>query len=301
MNADGIGSPFHAGEREAQKRAGVQSAGGAIRDFMPDQHRAFFGLLPFLPIATTDQDGWPVATVLTGPTGFLSSPDPKTLRIASLPAASDPAGPHFVPGAPVGILGIDLGTRRRNRANGAIASRDADGLVTSVHQSFGNCPQYIRVREVQPASSSPMGPEFLDGLDEPARTAMSLADTFFVATSTGSTAGLIADVDISLRGGPTGFVRVDGNTLTIPDYRGNRYFNTLGNILLDPRVALLFLDFDTGDLLHVQGKAEVLWDCAGALGYESAERLWKVHVARAWRRRGALPLRWTGPAEEAGA
>jgi predicted pyridoxine 5'-phosphate oxidase superfamily flavin-nucleotide-binding protein len=292
MNADGIGSPFHAGEREAQKRAGVQSAGGAIRDFMPDQHRTFFGLLPFLPITTTDQDGWPVATILTGSRGFISSPDPRTLCVGSLPVASDPASPHLIPGNPVGILGIDLGTRRRNRANGVIAAKGPNGLVISVYQSFGNCPQYIQVRELQTTSATSQDPEMMDRFDEQARAEIGVADTFFVATSSGSIAAPMGGVDISHRGGPKGFVRVAGSILTIPDYRGNRYFNTLGNILLNPRVALLFVNFDTGDLLHVQGKAEILWDSQGESEFEGAERSWRVHVARAWRRSSALPFRW---------
>ena len=42
-------------------------------------------------------------------------------------------------------------------------------------------------------------------------------------------------MDISHRGGRPGFVRVDGDVLTIPDFRGNRYFNTLSNLLLEQR------------------------------------------------------------------
>lgn len=287
-----IRSPFHTGELEAQARAGVQAAGGAIRDFMPDQHRAFIGLLPYLLVATPDRDGWPMATILTGQPGFIASPDPRSLRIATVPDATDPIEPHLVSGAPVGVLGIDLGTRRRNRANGVIAAREADGLLVSVRQSFGNCPQYIHVRDVLPAEASPGVPELVEGLDAQARTRIGLADTFFVASSSGLAAVPAGGVDISHRGGPAGFIHVEGDTLTIPDYRGNRYFNTLGNLLLDPRAALLFVDFASGDLLHVQGEVEILWESGGARGSEDAERLWRLRVARAWRRRGALPLRW---------
>ena len=293
-------SPFHAGELEAQARAGVQAAGGAIRDFMPEQHRAFFGLLPYLPVATTDRDGWPMATILTGQPGFITSPDPGSLRIATVPDAADPVVAHLVPGAPVGVLGIDLGTRRRNRANGVIASTGADGILMSVHQSFGNCPQYIHVRDVLPAEVSPGVPELVEGLDAQARTRIGLADTFFVATGSGSVAGSAGGVDISHRGGPAGFIHVEGDTLTIPDYRGNRYFNTLGNLMLDPRAALLFVDFGSGDLLHVQGEVEILWESGGTQSFEGAERLWRLRVARAWRRRSELPLRWVRRAGDAG-
>lgn len=93
--------------------------------------------------------------------------------------------------------------------------------------------------------------------------------------------------DISHRGGPAGFVRIEGDVLTIPDYRGNRFFNTLGNLLLEPRAALLFPDFAAGRLLHLQGAAEVLWDDDGLPG---AERSWRFRVRRGWRASAGLRL-----------
>jgi hypothetical protein len=53
--------------------------------------------------------------------------------------------------------------------------------------------------------------------------------------------------------------------LTIPDFRGNRFFNTLGNLVSDPRAALLFVDFETGDLLHLQGRVEIDWSPTAAM------------------------------------
>ena len=87
-------------------------------------------------------------------------------------------------------------------------------------------------------------------------------------------------LDVSHRGGPPGFVRVDGDVLTIPDYRGNRYFNTLGNLLLEPRAALLFVDFARGEMLQLQGRGDVAWDEADLPG---AERTWRFTVERGWR------------------
>ncbi|VAV92349.1 probable iron-sulfur binding protein YPO1417, partial [hydrothermal vent metagenome] len=58
-----------------------------------------------------------------------------------------------------------------------------------------------------------------------------------------------------------GFVRVvDERTLSFPDYSGNNHFNTLGNILLNPKAGLLFPDFDNGDMLYITGGAEIIWD-----------------------------------------
>ena len=97
---------------------------------------------------------------------------------------------------------------------------------------------------------------------------------------------------MSHRGGRPGFVGVHGNTLAIPDFRGNRFYNTLGNLLGEPRAGLLFIDFPSGDLLQLQGRAEIDW-APGNSGPEGAERLWRVRIDRGWRRRGAFPFAWT--------
>jgi predicted pyridoxine 5'-phosphate oxidase superfamily flavin-nucleotide-binding protein len=282
---------FHPGEHAAHARAGVAPPNAAIREWMPDQHRAFFGLLPFLPIATAGADGAPVATIMTGAPGFITSPDPNTLRIAARVDREDPVAAFLTPGVAVGILGIDLATRRRNRANGVLRSIGPDGLTVSVTQSFGNCPQYIQTRSWRSAASAPGPVERLSGLDPAARALIAVADTFFVASNSGGGAGAKGGLDISHRGGRPGFVAIDGETLTIPDFQGNRYFNTFGNFLLDPRASLLFVDWTDGTVLHLQGAVEILWDVDG--GFAGAERLWRVVVSDGWRRNSALPLRWS--------
>jgi hypothetical protein len=291
-------SPFHPGEIEAQERAGEAASGGGIRDFMTPQHRTFFEALPFVILGGSD-GGWPVATILAGEPGFVSTPDPRRLRIAARRQEDDPASRALAEGAPADVLGIDLGTRRRNRANGVVISADREALVLAVRQSFGNCPQYIHVRELQaaPREAQPAAERLAD-LDAAARSTISSADTFFVATAA-RTDESRGGVDVSHRGGPRGFVEVDGSTLTVPDYRGNRYFNTLGNLVSNPRAALLFVDFEEGELLHVQGTAEILWDAPDQRRFLAAERLWRVHVEAAVRRRAALPLRGRLPARVA--
>ena len=278
-------SPFHPGEWEAQRRAGGGPPGAGIRPFMTDQHRAFFEALPYALFATVI-DGWPAATLLAGRPGFISSPDAHTLMIESGADGSDPVRQAISPGAAAAILGIDLATRRRNRANGIVSAATPASFTVHVEQGFGNCPQYIHPREVQ---LSPGGRvEELPELDAPARALISAADTFFVATAarTGDPRG---GADVSHRGGPPGFLRVEGATITIPDYSGNRYFNTLGNLVSNPRAALLFVDVATSALLHVQGNAEIVWDGPEVRALPGAERLWRVHVERAFRRDGAQP------------
>ena len=305
-----IGSPlkvdeaFNTDELTAQLLAGGGPRGNGIQEFMTQQTRAFFAQLPYVFLGAVDADGWPLATLLTGPPGFMQSPDSVTLHIAALPHAGDPAATALAPGHEIGILGIDLSTRRRNRANGHILDREplgrdgAGGIRVAVNQSFGNCPQYIQQRALAPSSvaaATTVAPptESLDHLDEAAQDTIRRADTFFVASRSRSGVGAAYGADISHRGGRPGFVRIDGDVLTIPDFRGNRYFNTLGNLLAEPRSSLLFVDFESGDLLQLQGTAQVDWGGAAAEPFAGAERLWRFAIARAWRRPGATPLRWS--------
>lgn len=281
---------FHEDELRAQALAGQQRAGrAAIRPFMPDQHREFFALLPYLFVATPDAECSPMASVLTGQPGFMQSPDPTTLRIAALPAPDDPAAPTFIAGAEIGLLGLDFTTRRRNRANGRLVAVD-DGVTVGIAQSFGNCAQYIQTRTPSPRAAAGTPVEPLDRLDAAACDLIQASDTFFVASRsrTGIDDG---GLDMSHRGGKPGFVGVTGDTLAIPDFRGNRFYNTLGNLLGDPRAGLLFIDFASGDILQLQGRTTIDWHPEGG-GPAGAERLWRIDVTRAWRRRGAFPFAW---------
>ena len=291
-------SPWHAGERLLQQHVGIAermavTGPKVIRDYMPDQHRIFFEQLPFLVAGAVDGQGDPWAGVLEGLPGFVSSPDPRSLRVSAVPDADDPLLAGLGPDRPLGLLGIELHTRRRNRANGRIAAWDGKRFDVAVTQSFGNCPQYIQAREFQfsrsPALRFPGVPNERGGLDDAARALIARSDTFFVATYADEGG---RKVDVSHRGGKPGFVRVDGDVLTIPDFSGNRFFNTLGNMVLNPRAGLLFIDFERGDVLQLTGTAEVILDSPEIAQFKGAERLWRVHARRVVRRPGALALRW---------
>ncbi len=287
--------PFHSGELAAQAQAGVASRGAGIRDFMPDQHRIFFGQLPWRFAGVLDRDGWPLATVLAAEPGFVASPSPTTLSVAALPARDDPAFEAFRPEALIGLLGLEFETRRRNRANGRIEAVGAGGLAVSVSQSFGNCAKYIQVRNRLPDGMEPAAsPIELSSLDAEARALIAGADTLFIA-SAAALESETGGVDISHRGGRPGFVRIDGDTLTIPDFTGNNYFNSFGNLLQEPRASLLFVDFATGAVLQLQGEAEIVWQGQELARLDGAERLWRFHVRRGWRRPHALRLRWSAP------
>lgn len=282
---------FHPGELAAQERAGVAPMRPGIRDLMPEQHRSFFSTLPYLLVAASDCTGWPLATLLEGDPGFIASPDPGTLRIEALPGATDPAARMIRSGDDVGLLGIDFATRRRNRANGIVSSVDGNGFTVAVRQSFGNCPQYIQRRAITRVEALASEARELASLDSNAISQVERADTFFVASRSRADAGPGGGADISHRGGQPGFVRIAGDTLLIPDFRGNRYFNTLGNLIGEPRSSLLFLDFETGDVLQLQGLASVDWDAGAADLVPGAERIWRFRIARGWFRPRAAAMR----------
>src|ERR1700751_4058063 len=118
-------SPFHAGEQTIQSRAGVRDhmerkGRAVIRDSLPEQHRSFFAVLPFMVVGLADQNGHPWATTLSGPPGFMNSPDEHLLTLNAWPDPGDPVHPGIREGAPIGSRGIELSTRRRNRLNGRI-------------------------------------------------------------------------------------------------------------------------------------------------------------------------------------
>jgi ferredoxin-NADP reductase/predicted pyridoxine 5'-phosphate oxidase superfamily flavin-nucleotide-binding protein len=289
-------SPWHAGERQLQEHVGVAERMEAfgrkvIRSELPDQHRQFYRQLPFMLYGAVDSDGNPWASILEGAPGFAHSPAPSRLQLDSLPDASDPA--QLQTGAAIGLLGIELHTRRRNRINGRVGAMTTRGFEVAVQQSFGNCPQYIQLRQfrsVPLAAASTRLVERRDGLDDAARAMIREADTFFVASYVDVDGQ--RSVDVSHRGGQAGFVRIEGNRLTIPDFAGNLHFNTLGNLLLNPRAGLLFIDFTSGDLLHLSGRTELILDGPQIEAFQGAERLWTFEVEKMVRRPAALGLRW---------
>ncbi len=113
----GLVSPFHAGERQIQARLGAlehaeRVGARGIRAAMPDQHREFFAALPYVFVASLDAQGRPWSSLLQGPPGFINSPDHKSLVIGASPHLDDPARENFRCGAPIGVVGVDLATRR---------------------------------------------------------------------------------------------------------------------------------------------------------------------------------------------
>lgn len=300
---DAAASIFHAGELAIQQRVGVreQMAGAAayIRDYMPDQHREFYHSLPFFFLGALDAAGQPWATMLAADAGFIVSPDARTLDIGGGLLPGDPLQGQLHAGDHVGGLGLEPTTRRRNRVNGEIVAADGGALRVAVTQSFGNCPQYIQHRQHTSVPAAEREVRVLRGaaLSDADRALIARADTYFIASANlAADAGRGRGVDVSHRGGRPGFVRVDdARTLTAPEFVGNYFFNTMGNLLNNPRAGLLFIDFENGDMLHLAVEAEILWDAPQLQAFAGAEKLLRFHVREVARNVGALPFRWTAP------
>ena len=301
-----IADVFHEGELALQRQAGVAEhvasyAPHMIRDFMPDQHREFFESLPLLFLGHADQEGQLWASVLAGPVGFVQSPSSRELQIQTTPLDGDPLQLALAQfnntehALDVGILGVQMETRRRNRMNGKIRSVSQSAFSIEVGQSFGNCPQYIQTRTLLPKATSKQSGSVnkFTQLSDDLRGFIARADTFFVASSVAPTADNTRPangVDVSHRGGKPGFVHIDGTQrLLIPDYMGNNMFNTLGNISVNPNVGLLFVDFDSGDIHQLSGKAKVHFDDKPS-DFEGAERYWEFVLEQGQTITEALPF-----------
>lgn len=294
-------SPWHEGELAIQRSLGVVERMDAtgrnfVRTFMPEQHQQFFPMLPFAAFGAVDANGDVWATMRAAEPGFMQAPDAWNLDVRLPREPDDPADAGMGDAHSIGMLGIQLETRRRNRLNGAIRRDSDDGFTIRVRQSFGNCPQYIQLRQFsfvraphQPASVRPVRRA---GLDDRARAIIANADTFFVASYVDRETGE-RQVDVSHRGGKAGFVQIgEEDVLTIPDFSGNLFFNTLGNFMVNPRAGLLFVDFATGNMLQMTGSAEVILSSPEVAAFQGAERLWRFRPEQVVYREDGLPLRW---------
>jgi len=291
---------WHAGEVAMQRAAGVDErlaelGPRVLRDHMPEQHREFFEQLPLLFVGSLDAQQRPWASVLSGWPGFVATPDARHLRVDAWPRRGDPLCGGLALGADLGLLGIEPATRRRNRMNGTVVVLDEAGFEVRVDQSFGNCPQYIQARsprwvERAPAEPVELGPR----LDAAAGGLIARADTLFIASAAPG-----AGADVSHRGGRPGFVHVeidqDRAVLTFPDFRGNFFFNTLGNLVAHPKAGLLFVDYATGDVLQVTGRATIVASGPEVEAFAGAQRMVRIEVdAGVWWAQ-VLPFTWSEP------
>lgn len=249
---------FHDGELAVQDRAGVRVQAARLGEAMlatPDLNGgmgAFLAARDFAVLTGRDADGRLWTSPLFSSTGFLQAHD-RELKVHALPSPGDPLH-DLAAQQPVGLLAIEFATRRRVRVNGTLVHVGEASLLLSVEQAYGNCPKYIHPRHLEHYDTPAPAIERSPALSPEHVQLVTNADTFFLGTIHPS-----RGADASHRGGPPGFVRVEGNRLWWPDYPGNNMFNSFGNLAVDPSAALLFIDFDTGTTLHISGTATVEW------------------------------------------
>ena len=293
-------SVFHAGETAIHKKLGlrdhrtVRMAEVLIRDHMPDQHREFFSQLAYAFIGLADKEGRPWPTIVSGSSGFISTPHDKCLVIDSPFLLEKELGLEVFSGQKIGCLGLDLSNRRRNRLNGVITSIDGQITTIDVEQSFGNCPKYIQrhALKTQVVGDCDIDVKTAGQLSAKDKAHIKKSGIFFIASRSGSiNSDPRSGIDVSHRGGRSGFVRVDDEgVLSFPDFSGNNFFNTLGNIQSDSRVGLLFPNFETGHAICIAGNANIIWDGPSVTAYEGVERIIDIQIERVFSAPNALPV-----------
>lgn len=289
----------HEGEIRARVLAGIENPerlGASIGGAIPPVAVEFLSRQTFFFIAAEGPGGHPWGTVLSGPAGFLTVLGETRIEIAGIPGEGDPLAAVLKAGTPIGATAVEFETRRRVRVNGTVDLAHQDRFSIITDQVYSNCSQYIQSRRPPEHDHATGGSSAVwdgDRLRSDDVALIANSDTTFLATR-----NLSGDVDMSHRGGMPGFVEVKtepgsgSQRLIIPDYRGNRFFNSFGNIEQDPSSTLLFIDFETGSVLHVGGVGEVDWSEPDADEYPGAQRLLRFDVQQVIARTHGIPSGW---------
>jgi predicted pyridoxine 5'-phosphate oxidase superfamily flavin-nucleotide-binding protein len=285
---------FHEGEQAVQARAGVEAEsrrlGRGISSEIPPGAGDFLEAQRMAVLAGVDGMGHVWASLVTGNPGFITAPDSRTLRLSAGLPGVDPLSTGLAGDGSLGVLVLDPERRRRLRVNGRVSVARADVIEIRTEEVFGNCPKYIQARAPEGETRHRRAGRVQRGrsLTPSQQLAIERADTFFIASVHAGTGA-----DASHRGGQPGFVKVlDGRRLRIPDYQGNNMFQTLGNIAADPRVGLLFVDFDTGTTLQLTGRARILWEGPELAQLKGALRALDVEIDATVEIAGQGPLGW---------
>jgi uncharacterized protein len=267
---------FHSGEIAVQERAGMrdtaEDVGEGILDRVVPSAKEFLERRQLAVLGTIDIDFRVWASVVTGEPGFIQVVDDRTVRITPRPSPSAPLFGNLVAEHHVAMFAPDFVTPRRVRVNGRGITRDGQ-IYIRTEEVYGNCRRYMQeriflgVRQTRRSDEANVGRGSL--LSAQQQQQISHADTFFIATDHPQ-----HGADVSHKGGSPGFVRIiDARHLVLADYNGNSMFNTLGNIVVNPRAGLLFIDFESGRTLQLTGSASIDWSPERARSIAGAERV----------------------------
>jgi predicted pyridoxine 5'-phosphate oxidase superfamily flavin-nucleotide-binding protein len=288
-------SPFHEGELAVQEATGERAAAARIARMLsttvPLAPARFLAEQRMLVLASVDGAGAVWASVIFGEEGFATAPTPEQIAIDRRRAEIDPRDAllaHLRVSSMLGVLAIELSSRRRYRINGTVTLATEERIVVDVREAYVNCPKYIQRRKFRergeraPDATTPAACGI--ALD-PERTArIRRADTMFVA-SRHPTRG----ADASHRGGEPGFLDVrDDRTIRVPEYAGNGLYNTLGNLVVASEAGLAIVDFEDGRVIQLTGSAKVVLDAA--IGESRSASTSGAETGRYW---DFVVSRWT--------
>lgn len=282
--------PFHEGELAVQARVGERELadhnGVILQGTIAPRMAPFLTEQALLVVGSLDDQQQPWASVVFGAPGFARAlSGGREVELALDEVARSPGDvlwTNLLAGRELALLAIDLDRRRRLRINGVLTGVDGRHARLAVREAYPNCPKYIRRRRLIGLAPPPQPPPAIEAgeaLDAPRLQLIAASDLFFVA-SRHPQRGL----DVSHRGGPPGFVRaLDERVLRIPDYPGNGMYNTLGNLTVDPRAGVVFLDFARDSGLQLIGTARVVFDdVERGQPTGGTARFWEFAVTR-WR------------------
>ncbi len=249
----------------------ADDVGEGIADHLPPGASEFLERRQMCVLGTVDSRGSVWASVVTGDRGFIETIDDHTLRIATNITSSDPITGNLSSEGHIALFAPDFVSSRRVRVNGRGVIRKGAIIITT-DEVYGNCRRYLQERifvgKREPQAADKNG-RVATTLTASEQAQISHADTFFIATDNPE-----HGADVSHKGGNPGFVRVvDEKRIAFPDYNGNSMFNTLGNVTVNPRAGLLFIDFDSGVTLQLTGRASIDWNPERVRTFPGAERV----------------------------
>lgn len=292
---------YHKGERSLHSRVGLSEQIGetgkrAVTDYMSAPHQQFFSKLSMLFVGGADELGDLWSSMLIGEAGFIQNINTSTIMINAQFNSLDPLFNQISKGSDLGLLGLHFNARRRNRVNVKVLETDNSKILLTVKQCYGNCPKYIQRREASYEEiSAPESSEPFDMINDDLNDFLLSVDSLFIASQhleegeDHNSRG----VDVSHRGGMPGFLQIpDNKTILIPDYIGNNFFNTLGNITLNPKIGLQFLDFDNGHRILMTGEAEVIWEEDEALPFNGVDRMIRFRLKHGYMLKNVFPFSW---------
>ncbi|SPO04957.1 related to oxidoreductase, FAD-binding [Cephalotrichum gorgonifer] len=309
--------PWHRGETAMHTLLSLPPRNNPTTPGLHPRYGPRMSAAPLIALAAADEQGRAWATVWGGNAGTAGIVAPNVLGVRSKVSAHDPVlgalwGPKegrrvVKPGDPgerlVAGLAIDLETRDRVKFAGRmmVGAAEEEGGVRDVQvgievrESMGNCPKYINRRTVVPretmeptieSEALPLVPRAVEMIRG--------ADMFFVAS------GAEGKMDSNYRGGPPGFVRIARNDeggveLVYPEYSGNRLYQTLGNLKVNPAIGITIVDFETSDVLYLTGTSTILIGPAASSLLQHTTLAVKATITSARLVSGGLPFHAAGP------